>query len=85
MGLAAIEQAREQALEMAVDRLEGGEQPRAAFAVEAADRAAQAVDRLGQFVAFGAAACLLFLELGQFARGDEIDRADPLAVATSLS
>src|SRR3712207_7567420 len=45
MGLAALEQGGEEAPEMAVDLLEGGEQPHPALAVEAPDRAAQAVDR----------------------------------------
>ena len=38
---------------MAVDRLERGEQPLATLAVQRADRAAQAVDRLPQFLALG--------------------------------
>src|SRR3546814_17200705 len=46
MRLPAVEQGREQALEMGVDRLEGGEQPDAAFAIEIADRPAQPVYRL---------------------------------------
>ena len=55
MRLAALEQGGEQAAEMAVDVLEGGEQAGAALAVQAADRAAQAVDRLAQFLALGLA------------------------------
>ena len=65
---------------MAVDLLEGGEQPGAALAVEAADRAAQAVDGDAQFLALGLAGEAAFLELVQLAFGDEIDRADPLAL-----
>src|SRR3546814_1967454 len=53
MRLPAVEQGREQALEMGVDRLEGGEQPDAAFAIEIADRPAQPVYRLLQFVDLG--------------------------------
>ena len=53
MRLAALEQGGEQAAEMAVDLLEGGEQTGAALAVQAADRAAQPVDRLAQFLALG--------------------------------
>ena len=41
LGRAAAEQVREQPLEMAVDDVEGGEQPLAALAVEAVDRLAQ--------------------------------------------
>jgi hypothetical protein len=40
VGLAALEQPREQASEMAVDRFERGAQALTAFPVEAADRAA---------------------------------------------
>ena len=80
MRLTAIEQGGEEAPEVGVDRLERGEQALAAFAVEAADRAAQAMDRLGQFLAFGAAAGLHLLQFLQFQRRDEIDRANPLAI-----
>ena len=52
----------------------------AAFAVEAADRSAQPVDRLAQLVALGERCGTAGLELGQLALGDEIDRAEPLAV-----
>ena len=80
MRLAALEQGGEQAAEMAVDLLEGGEQPGAALAVEAADRAAQAMDRDAQLLALGLAGEAAFLQLVQLALGDEIDRADPLAL-----
>ena len=65
MRLAAFEQGGEQAAEMAVDVLEGGEQPGAALAVEAADRAAQAVDGDAQLLALGLAGEAAFLELVQ--------------------
>ena len=80
MRLAAVEQGREQAAEMAVDLLIGFEQPDAAFAVEAADRAAQAVDRLGQFLALPRRPWCGFVELGQLLLGDQVDRADPFAL-----
>ena len=80
MRRAAVEQPGEQAAEVAVDRLERGAQPFAALAIEAADRAAQAVDRLGQFGLLGGAGAVTRLGLGQFVGGDQIDRADPLAV-----
>ena len=52
-GLTALEQRGEQLLEMAVDDLEGGEEPLAPLLVQGMDRAAQALDRLGQVVALG--------------------------------
>src|SRR3546814_12873215 len=53
MRVPAIEQGREQPLEMDVHRLERGEQPLAALAIEVADRSAQPVDRQPQFLALG--------------------------------
>ena len=53
LGRAAAEQMREQPLEMAVDDVEGGEQPLAALAVEALDRLAQLADRLDHVLALG--------------------------------
>src|SRR3546814_16475231 len=53
MGLATVEQGAEQALDVAVDRLEGGEEAGAALAVEAADRTAQAVDGEAPLLALG--------------------------------
>ena len=50
---AAAEEVGEQPLEVRVDRVEGGEQPLAALAVEAADALAQALDRRDQVVALG--------------------------------
>ena len=64
---------------MAVDLLERLAEPLAAFAVEAADRAAQAVDRLGQLGLFGGAAAVLGFDPFEFFGGHQIDRADPLA------
>ena len=79
MRLAAFEQPREQVAEVRVDFLERLAQPLAAFAVEVADRAAQAVDRLGQLGLLGGAGAVLFLQLGELVGSDEIDRPDPLA------
>src|SRR3546814_17435114 len=81
MRAAALEQGREQRSEMPVDLLERRQQPRAALAVEIADRPAQPVDRLLQLVALGDAGGAAFLNLGEFALGDKIDRAKPFAVA----
>src|SRR3546814_18665460 len=80
MGLATVEQGAEQALEVAVDRLEGGEEAGAALAVEAADRTAQAVDGEAQLLALGLGGGVTFLQLGGHALGDEVDRPDALAV-----
>ena len=80
MRLAAVEQGGEQASEMGVHLGEGIEQARAAFAVEAADRAAQAVDRLLQIVALSGASGARFLEFGKLGFGDEVDRAETLAL-----
>ena len=65
---------------MAVDRLERGQQPLPPLAVEGADRSAQAIDRLTKLVAFGRVADARLLEFGKFALGDQVDRADPLAL-----
>src|SRR3546814_19601270 len=65
---------------MAIHRLERREQPRAALAIEAADRAAEAVQRLRQFLDLGGASLTLGIEFDEFVGGDEIDRAEPLAV-----
>ena len=51
--LAALEQGREQILEMAVDDIESGDEPLAPLLIERANRAAQALDRFGQIVALG--------------------------------
>src|SRR6188768_4498328 len=66
---------------MLVDLLERGPQAFAALAVEIADRAAQAVDRLGQLALLGDAGAVFLLEPGELVGGDEVDRADPLAVS----
>ena len=61
---AAFEQLGEQPLEVRVDRFERGAQPLPPFAVEVADRAAQAADRLGQFGLFGQTGAMLLFGLG---------------------
>ena len=58
----------------------GVEQAHPPFAVEAADRAAQAVDRLLQLVALGGAGQAAVFQLGQLLLGDEVDRSQPLAL-----
>src|SRR3546814_4088508 len=80
MGLATVEQGAEQALEVAVDRLEGGEEAGAALAVEAADRTAQAVDGEAQLLALGLGGGVTLLQLGELALGDEVDRPDAVGV-----
>ena len=65
---------------MGVDLLERIEQPHPALAVEAADRAAQAQDRLGQFLFLRDVLRRLAVEFGQFLLGDQVDRPDPLAL-----
>jgi hypothetical protein len=65
---------------MGVDLLIGVEQPHAAFAIEIADRAAQAMDRLGQLLGFLGALARGCVELGKLLLGDQIDRADALAL-----
>ena len=80
MRLAAVEQRGEQAPEMRVDLPVGVQQPDPAFAIEVADRPAQPVDCLGQLFRFLGALDACFVELGQLLLGDEIDRADALAL-----
>ena len=77
---AAAEQAGEQATEMSVDRLERCAQPFAPFAVEIADRSAQAIDRFSQFGLLAEARRLALLCLGKLLCGDQVDRPDPLAL-----
>ncbi|MFX5476347.1 hypothetical protein ABTD55_20740, partial [Acinetobacter baumannii] len=69
-----------QPAEMRIDCLERGEQTLAVFAIEVTDRAAQAIDRETQFLALGGIGGELGFERRQLGLGDEIDRADPLAL-----
>ncbi len=72
-------------LEMRVHLLERSAQPLAAFAVEVADRAAQAVDRFGQLGLLGFAwRRARFSSWASSVGGDEVDRADPLALGDEL-
>ena len=57
MGLPALKQLREQPPEMLVDGFECGAKAFASLAVEIADRAAQPIDRFGQFGLFGWRCC----------------------------
>ncbi len=75
MRLAAVEQRREQSLEMPVDRLERGEQADASFAVEIADRSAQAVDGLRQFLNLGGILRALGIRVRPVRRRRRVDRA----------
>src|SRR3546814_13981155 len=80
MRLPAVEERREETLEMAIHRLDRREQPRAALAIEAADRDAEAVQRLRPFLALGGASLTLGIEFDKFLRGAEIARDVPPAV-----
>src|SRR3546814_5041114 len=80
----ALEQRREERAEMLVDLFEGGQQPRPPFPVQAPDRPSQPVDRLFQFLPLGRAGGLGRLQFGEFAFGDQIDWAKPLAVHRQL-
>ncbi len=77
----APEQGREQVPEMAVDDIEGAQEPLASLPVEAADGLSQALDRLHQVVPFGGKARMLALELGEFLLGAKVHRSEPLPVA----
>ena len=77
MRLSAIEQRRKQAAKVAVNSFKCGQQPRAAFAVQAADGSAQTIDGEGKLFAFGNAGPLLCFQFGQLISGDEVDWADP--------
>ncbi len=80
MRLATIEQGGEQPTEMPIHRFEGGKQPLPTFAVKAADRPAQPVDRLRQLLAFGTALGLRRLQFLQFLRRHQIDWPHALAL-----
>ena len=80
----AFEQLGEQALEVGVDRFECGAEPFAAFAIEIADRAAQAVDGFDQFGLFGHARAVPRFDFGQFVRCDQVHRTDPFAFGNQL-
>ena len=71
----------EQLAEMAVELLEGGEQPAAAFLIERADAVPQSRNRGGQIVALALQAFEAGLDLGHLLLGDQIDRADAFALA----
>ena len=79
MGLAAAEQAGEQLAEMAVDRLEGRQQPLAALAVQRGDGRAQAVDRLLQLGLARLGLADGGLQLGHLDVGPQVDRPQPVA------
>ena len=49
--------------------------------IEAVDALAQPPDRLDQVVALGGELAVLRLDLAQFLLGEQIDRAEPLALA----
>ena len=80
MSLPALEQSREQAAKVSIDLLERGAQALTAFAVEIADRTAQTVHCLRQFLDLGGALLALAIEFDEFVGGDEIDGAEAFAV-----
>src|SRR5262249_54940647 len=80
MRLASVEQGREQAAEVSVDLFECVKQPDAALAVEAADRSSQSEDRLGQLLLLSDIGLPAGVQLGHLRLGDEVDRANPLAL-----
>ena len=84
MRLPPLEQPREQLTEMSVDLFEGGAEPFATLAVEAADRTAQPRDRFGQFGLLAGVGAVLLLQPFELLGGDEIDRTDPLAAGHKL-
>ena len=84
LGLAALEQGREQVLEMAVDDLEGGDEPLAPLLVQGMDRAAQALDRLGQVVALGDQLVAAIEDLDELLVGAQVDGAEPLALLAQI-
>src|SRR5690606_24507134 len=81
-GRAAAEKVREQALEMAVDGVEGGGEPFAPLAVEAADPLAQALDRLDEIVAFRHQPVAPGADLARLLVGAQVDPAETLALLT---
>ena len=78
MRLSAIEQRRKQAAKVAVDSFKCGQQPRAAFAVQAADGSAQTIDGEGKLFAFGNAGPLLCFQFGELISSDEVDWTNTL-------
>jgi hypothetical protein len=71
---------REQPLEVAVDHVEGGEQPLAAFTIEALDRLPELADRLDDVLALGNDRFEPVGELLLLFLGAQIDGAEPFAL-----
>ena len=69
---------------MSVDGLERGQQAFAGLAVEALDTLPQSLDGFHEIVAFGSQRGVLGFDLVQLFFRAQIDRAQPLAVATQL-
>ena len=69
---------------MAVDDLERGEEPLASFLVQGMDRAAQALDRLGQVVALGDQLVAAVENLVELLVGAQVDGAEPLALVAQI-
>ena len=83
-GLAALEQSREQVLEMPINDLERGEEALAPLLVQGMDRAAQALDRLGQIVALGDELVAAIQDLVELLVGAQVDGAEPLALLAQI-
>jgi hypothetical protein len=69
----------EKLLEVGVDLFEGGQQPLAAFLVQALDAAPQPVDGAGQVVAVGHQGGQARFLFGRFFLGAQVDAAQLLA------
>ena len=80
MCFAAVEERRKQRPEMPINRFERGAQAGAPFAVQAADGAAQPVHGFGQLSHFDGIAFASRFDFGEFAFGNEVDWAEPLAL-----
>ena len=69
---------------MAVDDLESGDEALAPFLVQGMDRAAQALDRLGQVVALGDKLVAAVEDLVELLVGAQVDGAEPLALLAQI-
>ena len=69
---------------MPVDDLERGDEPLAPLLVQGMDRAAQALDRLGQVVALGDQLVAAIEDLDELLVGAQVDGAEPLALLAQI-
>jgi hypothetical protein len=80
MRLATFEQCGEETAEVAVDGFKGGKKASPAFTVEAADRAAQAVNGFLKLVALGRTFQPALLKFRKLPFGDEVHGTKPLSL-----